>query len=268
VTPATEKRETSSDVAKRYDSISREYEERYQSGYREEIQNAIVFDTLNELLGKEKHRILDAGGGTGFYSIPYASKGHDVVILDISEKMLEIAESKVSELGIQDKVEILLGDMEKIEMPDASFDVVLCHLALCHVNEPSRALTEFSRLLRKDGLFSLIVENKLFYSISKAFQGDVSEALRRLREDKLTVTVPELGRLRTFERNELLALLERVDLKPVKILGLRIFSDYLLYAHKAPPEDLESLREIETMLSPSTDYSSIGRFHFIICQKT
>jgi S-adenosylmethionine-dependent methyltransferase len=263
-----EKRETSSDVAKRYDSISREYEGRYQSGYREEIQNAIVFDTLNDLLKNESLRILDAGGGTGFYSIPYAAKGHDVVILDISEKMLEIAESKVSKLGIQDKVEILLGDMEKIEMPDASFDVVFCHLALCHVNEPAKALSEFSRLLRKDGLFSLIVENKLFYSISKAFQGDVSEALRRLKENKLTVTVPELGRLRTFERNELLALLERVGLKPVRILGLRIFSDYLLYAHKAPPEDLESLREIETMLSRSTDYSSIGRFHFIICQKT
>jgi S-adenosylmethionine-dependent methyltransferase len=263
-----EERETSSDVAKRYDSISREYEERYQSGYREEIQNSIVFDTLNELLGKEKHRILDAGGGTGFYSIPLAAQGHDVVILDISKKMLEIAESKASQLGIQDNIEILVGDMEKIEMPDASFDVVLCHLALCHVNEPSRALTEFSRLLRKDGLFSLIVENKLFYAISRAFQGDLSEALRRLKENKLTVTVPGLGRLRTFERNKLLALLERVGLKPVKILGLRIFSDYLLYAHKAPPEDPESLREIEAMLSRSTDYSSIGRFHFIICQKT
>ncbi|MCW3979793.1 MAG: methyltransferase domain-containing protein [Candidatus Bathyarchaeota archaeon] len=258
----------SDDVAKRYDSISQEYEGRFQSGYREEIQNAIVFDTLNEFLENEKLRIFDAGGGTGFYSIPLAAKGHDVVILDISEKMLEVAESKASVLGIQDRVDILLGDMERIEMPDASFDVVLCHLALCYANEPSRALSEFSRLLRKRGLLSLIVENKLFFSISEAFKGDISEALRRLRESKLAVTVPALGRLRTFERNELLTLLERVNLKPIKILGLRIFSDYLLYAHKAPPEDVESLREIETILSCSTDYNSIGRFHFIICQKT
>jgi len=267
VTPATEKREMSSDVAKRYDSLAQEYEERFQTGYREEIQNAIVFDTLDEFLGNEKLRILDAGGGTGFYSLPYAAKGHDVVILEISEKMLEVAESKASELGIQDKVKTKLGNMEHVELPDESFDAVLCHLALCHVNEPSRALSEFSRLLRKGGLFSLIVENKLFFSISEAFKGDTSEALRRLRESELTVTVPALGRLRTFERNELLSLLDRVDLKPIKVLGLRVFSDYLLYAHKAPPEDLESLRAIETMLSTSTEYNSIGRFQFIICQK-
>ena len=258
----------SSDVAKSYDSISQEYEERFQSGYREEIQNAIVFDTLNEFLENEKQRIFDAGGGTGFYSIPYAAKGHDVVILDISEKMLEVAESKASELGINDRVKTVLGNMEDVELPDESFDAVLCHLALCHVNEPSRALSEFSRLLRKDGLLSLIVENKLFFSISEAFKGDTLEALRRLRESELTVTVPALGRLRTFERNELLSLLDRVDLKPIRMLGLRIFSDYLLYAHKVPPEDVESLREIETILSPSTDYNSIGRFHFVICQKT
>lgn len=257
----------SSDVAKRYDSLAQEYEERFQSGYREEIQNAIVFDTLSTFLVDEKLRILDAGGGTGFYSIPLAAKGHEVVILDISQKMLEAAESKASELGARERVKTVQGDMEHVDLPDESFDAVLCHLALCHVNEPEKALSEFSRLLRKGGLFSLIVENKLFYSISEAFKGDISEALRRLRESELTVTLPPLGGLRTFERNELLALLERVKLEPFKILGLRIFSDYLLYAHKAPPDDLESLREIEMILSHSTDYTSIGRFHFIICKK-
>ena len=99
---------------KRYDTLAEEYDERFQSGYRTEIQNDIVFSTLKEVLDGRRYRILDAGGGTGFYSIPLAAQGHEVVILDLSKNMLEMAESKAKRLGVASRVKILLGDMENI----------------------------------------------------------------------------------------------------------------------------------------------------------
>ena len=262
-----ETKESEDTVANRYDALAEQYDERYQSGYRTEIQNDIVFSTLKEFLDGRKYRILDAGGGTGFYSIPLAARGHEVVILDLSKNMLKMAESKARRLGVAKRVKVLLGDMESIEQPDESFDVVLCHLALCHVDSPSKALSEFSRVLRRDGILSLIVENKMFFSISEAFKGNVLEALNRFRKERLFVTMAELGTLRTFERQELLALFERAKLKPVRTLGLRVISDYLFFAQKAPPEELETLKELESLLSKSPDWKSIGRFHFSICKK-
>lgn len=254
-------------VAEMYDALAEQYDESFQSGYRTEIQNDIVFSALKEFLDGRKCRILDAGGGTGFYSIPLAVKGHEVVILDLSKKMLEIAECKAKRSGVKDKVKVLLGDMESIEQPDESFDVVLCHLALCHVESPSKALSELSRVLRRDGILSLIAENKTFFSISEAFRGNILKALERFRKERLLVTIAELGTLRTFERQELLALFEQTKLKPVRTLGLRVISDYLFFAQKAPPEEMEALKELESLLSRCPDWNSIGRFHFLICRK-
>lgn len=255
------------DVADRYDKVSREYDEAFQSGYREEIQNAIVFSTLNEFLVGKKYRILDAGGGTGFYSIPLAAEGHDVVILDKSKKMLKMAGKKADRLGLANRVETLLGDMQSTQLPEESFDIVLCHLALCHVDDPWKALSEFARVLCKGGILSLIVENKMFFSIAEAFKGNIPEALRRFKERTLFITTPKLGTLRTFERKELLTFFEETNLEPIRVLGLRVISDYLLYAQKAPPEEMESLQELEFLLSKSPEWNTIGRFLLFICRK-
>lgn len=256
-----------SNIAEPYDAIAKEYDERFQSGCLPNIQNSIIFSTLKEVLGRKGNRILDAGGGTGFYSLPFAARGHEVVILDKSRNMLKIAEGKAKRLGVGGRVRTVLGTMESIEEPDESFDVILCHLALCHLNNPLEALTEFSRVLRKHGILSLVVENKMFFSISEAFKDNPTEALKRFKKKKLAVAVSNLGILRTFERQELLRLLKQARLEPVRILGLRIISDYLNYALKHPPADLEKLKELEFLLSKSPEWNSIGRFHFIICQK-
>lgn len=262
-----EERKKADDVAERYDEISKEYDEAFQSGYRTEIQNAIVFSTLKEFLVEKKYRILDAGGGTGFYSIPLAAEGHDVVILDKSKKMLKMAETKADRQGLTNRVETLLGDVQNIQQPEGSFDIVLCHLALCHVDDPLKALSEFSRVLRKDGILSLIVENKMFFSIAQAFKGNIPEALKRFNEETSFITMPKLGTLRTFERKELLTYFEKANLKPIRTLGLRVISDYLLYAQKAPPEEMESLKELEFLLSKSPHWNAIGRFFLFVCRK-
>jgi S-adenosylmethionine-dependent methyltransferase len=254
-------------LAKLYDALAAEYDEAFQSGFRERIQNDIIFTTLEPFLRESKCRILDAGGGTGFSSIPLAAKGHEVIILDMSKKMLKVAQSKAKKLRVAERVKIQHGDMEDIKQPNESFDVVLCHLSLCYVKNPGRALSEFSRVLRKGGLLSLVAENKGFFSIAEAFKGSLQEAHKRLKMKTLFVTMSKLGRFRTFERQELLAMLNEAGFEPVRTLGLRILGDYLLMARKTPPNDLETLKKLEHVLSQSQDWNSTGRFHFLICRK-
>jgi len=260
-------RSSKAGIAERYDALAKGYEQGFQSGYRADIQNETVFSTMNEFLHGKFCRILDAGGGTGFYSIPLAVEGHEVVVLDLSQKMLDVARLKARKLGVADKVKVLLGDMEDIEQPNESFDVVLCHLALCYVPSPSKALAEFSRILRKSGILSLMVENKMFFSISEAFKGDFLEASDRFRRKRLFAPTSRLGIVRTFERQELLALFSQAKFEPVRNLGLRVVSDYLYIVQKASPDNTEALKKLESLLSRSPEWNGIGRFHYFICKK-
>jgi len=256
-----------SEIGENYDAIANIYDEKIHSGYREQIQDSIVFSVLDEVIGETGIHILDAGGGTGHYSLPYAKKGHKITILDISLKMLQVAESKADRENVSGNVETIQRDMSNTQLLDESFDFIICHLALCHVHDPKTTIGEFHRLLRKNGALSLIVENRAFFSMADAFRGNLSRALENQMKESLEIKLSGLGTLRTFRREELLSMLTEAGLKPTQIMGLRILSDYLFYQSEGPIEDLESLTQLETLLSVDDTWNRIGRFHFIIAQK-
>jgi len=98
-----------------------------------------------------KGRLMDAGCGTGKYSIPLQMRGFDVIGVDVSLGALEMAVkgSKCRELNI----EFLSGDIRQLPFPASSFDVIWCYGVLQHLLlvERELAINEFRRLLRTNG---------------------------------------------------------------------------------------------------------------------
>lgn len=88
---------------------------------------------------------LDAACGTGRHAARLSALGHDVVGVDQSPQMLAKAAGKVPAARFE------TGSLEKLPLPDASFDVVVCALALAHVAELSRAVGELRRVLVPGG---------------------------------------------------------------------------------------------------------------------
>ena len=69
--------------------------------------------------------ILDYGCGNGIHSVPLAKMGAKKVIgIDLSGKSLEIAKDKAKREELEDKIEFLKMDCEKMEFPDNYFDIV------------------------------------------------------------------------------------------------------------------------------------------------
>ena len=104
-----------------------------------------------------KGRLLDAGCGSGKYSIPLKMRGFDVIGVDVSPDALKMAVkgSVCRELDIK----FLAADICHLPFPDASFDVVWCYGVLQHLlsDERKLAISEFRRLLCSGGRLFLEV---------------------------------------------------------------------------------------------------------------
>lgn len=88
-----------------------------------------------------KGKILDVGCGPGRHAIAFAERGHNVVGLDISEKMIEFAYKNSWEHGLQDRFTGKKGIWEKID-PDKEgytrhFDLVFASNSPAICNETS-----------------------------------------------------------------------------------------------------------------------------------
>ncbi|MGB9134373.1 MAG: class I SAM-dependent methyltransferase [Candidatus Bathyarchaeia archaeon] len=100
--------------------------------------------------------VLDAGGGPGRYAIELAERGYDVVLLDLTPRMLKIARRNIREAEVQIKVkQVVEGSIADLSMFDAeTFDAVLCLGApLTHIleeEERKRAVKELVRVAREN----------------------------------------------------------------------------------------------------------------------
>ncbi len=104
-----------------------------------------------EVVNLSPHYILDAGSGTGEAVKPLQKrfKKADVVLLDVSERMLEKA---AKQGALFRKPLAVCGDIESLPFADNSFELVFSNLAMQWCNDVSAVLAEFKRVLKPGGL--------------------------------------------------------------------------------------------------------------------
>ncbi len=95
-------------------------------------------------------RILEVGVGTGLSLSSYSASSR-VVGIDISEPMLAKARARVEEQRLGHVEAIAVMDAERLEYPDASFDVVVAQYVVTAIPNPEKALDEFLRVVRPGG---------------------------------------------------------------------------------------------------------------------
>ena len=158
--------------------MSKELVKRYYSDYgvkewkrlTKHPYNQLEFDTTMHFLGEylpRKGLILDAGGGPGRYTIELAKRGYDIVLLDLTPKMLEIAREQIKKAKVENQVkQTVEGSIEDLSMfEDNTFDAVMClGGSLSHlVNKKLRlmAVDELIRVAKHDAPIFVSVIGRL-----------------------------------------------------------------------------------------------------------
>jgi SAM-dependent methyltransferase len=100
---------------------------------------------------RETERVLDIATGPGYIAEAFAKNSREVVGMDLTEAMLDIARTRTAEHGVKN-ISFRAGDAQNLPFGEGKFDVVVCRLALHHVRQPARVLAEMARVCRRGGM--------------------------------------------------------------------------------------------------------------------
>jgi ubiquinone/menaquinone biosynthesis C-methylase UbiE len=199
------------------------------------VERMIIFHYLEKYL-PPNGIILDAGGGTGTYSIELAKRGYQVVLMDMSEDQLGVARQLVAEqpLEVRDRIfDFVLGSIDDLTVfPDGHFDAVislggtLSHLLSCQARE--KAASEVARVSRdKAPVFVSVLS---FYGAMRKILSEYPEDMLQLPdflEARLAKGGTQFHDCFFFTPEEMVDLLARKGIEVVEYVGVQGLSAHL-----------------------------------------
>ncbi|WP_105615329.1 MerR family transcriptional regulator [Vallitalea okinawensis] len=134
-----------------------------------------VLENVYQLATKDIHetpnhiKVLDIGVGTGNLSEKFLSNNYDIVGIDQSREMLNVAKKKFPKLPVR------LGEFLKIPFDNNQFDIIVTTYAFHHLNdsEKSIAIEEMLRVLKDKGV--IVIGDMMFEN-----EGQKQEMLSQL----------------------------------------------------------------------------------------
>jgi len=143
-------------VTKMFDTISGEYD-----GLNRVISFGIDIKWRQKVVNIVKETnpktILDIATGTGDLAIQLTQTSATKIIgLDLSSGMLDIGNLKIKKKGLQDRIEMVLGDSENIPFKDNTFDAITVAFGVRNFETLEKGLKEILRVLKPNGIFVIL----------------------------------------------------------------------------------------------------------------
>jgi ubiquinone/menaquinone biosynthesis C-methylase UbiE len=92
--------------------------------------------------------VLELAAGT-LRNLPHYPQGVKLTAVELSPEMAAIGRKRAQEVGRP--VDLRVGDVQKLDFPDESFDTVTCTLGFCTIPDTTAAAREAFRVLRPGG---------------------------------------------------------------------------------------------------------------------
>jgi len=257
-------------VETHYDKKANSYESLRQSLFFR-VYDAITWRYLEPYVpSSPSSLVLDAGGGTGRWAIPMAKKGCKVILLDISEKMLNVARQRVEVEGLQDRIDIRKADMRHLDYPSDTFDLVFSDHTLFLFEQPNQLVSELVRVLKKGAPIVMSAQNRLVQTLAHlpddptANPEIVQKALKVLRKQEHSMLSQEpLIKIHSITPQEFHDLLKSNGLVVEKIvckiatMPLRFAPQFIMKTNN-PEEILSDILQLEVEFSEQPDAAALG----------
>lgn len=198
------------------------------------VYGYVTWEHLKKYLPEDKDSlILDAGGGTGRWSVPLAKMGYSMILCDISQGMLKQAGNKIQKEGLSDKVKIQEEDLTKLSFADQTFDFVLCEDGPISISDSQKVVRELVRVLKKKGRIWASVLGRYPLALAEV-KTDTEKALKMCKCELNYAPYKGIQKSRIFNPHELQSLFQQRGIRVIKIYGNRIAVHLL-------PEEIQTM---------------------------
>ncbi len=128
---------------------------------RAEAVTRLMIEAVGPAPGDEVLELACGAGGLGLAIADRVTPRGSVILSDAAPEMVAIAAARAARRGragaASVDVRAQVVDLEQIDLPDASFDIVVCREGLMFALDPARAASEIARVLRPGGRVAVAV---------------------------------------------------------------------------------------------------------------
>lgn len=202
-------------------------------------------------------KVLDFGSGCG-ETAAHLAISNDVTAVEPSANMLM---QRVDGAYTQ-----LTGSIELVQaMPDATFDMVLCHNVLEYVDDKAAYLRELTRVLKPGGLFSLMKHNRPGRVMQMTVLLNNFDMANTLL-DGGNGTTSQFGDIRYYADEDVLRICPELTVE--KLWGARTFWDLQQNQEcHTDPQWQKNMLALEHRVSTLPEYQAIAFFHHLLLRK-
>lgn len=220
------------------------------------LQKKMVWEQLKFVKNK---KVLDFGSGNGLTANHFAVD-NEVVAIEPNVKMLpdRIADNRYQQ------IQGSLNELEKFQKE--TFDVILCHNVLEYAEKREEIVKEFSRILKKNGVLSILKHNRAGRIMQMVVLLNNFAHANELLSGK-DGTAQQFGTIRYYDDADLLPW-SGLTFEIEKISGIRTF--WCLQQNQEIQKDplwQKQMLEIEQRVSDLEEYKAIAFFHHLILRK-
>ena len=221
----------------------------------ERLFKKIVWKQLGDMEGK---KILDFGSGEGITANHFAEK-NDVTAIEPSKEMLSNAWKDYEYTQI-------VGDVNALSaFKNETFDMIICHNVLEYIDDKAAVIKALARVLKKDGIISIVKHNRAGRVMQMAVLLDDFEKANEILDGKGS-TASKFGTIRYYEDNDITKWEPQITISD--ILGIRTFWDLQQNQQKHGDEAWqEKMLQLELRVSQMREYKNIAFFHHLLLKK-
>lgn len=221
----------------------------------ERLLKKIVWAQLGNICEKS---ILDFGSGEGVTANHFA-KNNNVVAIEPSEDMLVNRWADFEYKQIQ-------GDVTKLsDFDDNTFDMIICHNVLEYIEDKKHVLDELHRVLKPQGVLSIVKHNRAGRVMQMAVLLDELEKANELLDGKNS-SASKFGAIRYYEDEMISEWSPGLTIKDC--FGIRTFWDLQQNQEKHNSEEWQNrMMQLEMRVSQMDEYRKIAFFHHLLVSK-